>query len=89
MASMTTKKTISKRYIHICYRIYSECSLPKEVTSPSGGGKTNLLYRMLMAPMLFHDTLYLYAKNIEQSKHKHMIDNLTDVSKQVRCLSSQ
>ena len=27
--------------------------------------------------------LYLYAKNIEQSKHKHMIDNLTDVSKQV------
>ena len=37
-----------------------------------------------MAPMLFNDKLYLYAKNIEQSKHKHMIDNLTDVSKQVR-----
>ena len=36
-----------------------------------------------MAPMLFYDKLYLYAKNIEQSKHKHMIDNLTDVSKQV------
>ena len=53
------------------------------MTSPSGGGKTNLLYRMLMAPMLFYDKLYLYAKNIEQSKHKHMIDNLTDVSKQV------
>ena len=48
-----------------------------------GGGKTNLLYRMLMAPMLFYDKLYLYAKNIEQSKHKHIIDNLTDVSKQV------
>ena len=48
------------------------------MTSPSGGGKTNLLYCMLMAPKL-----YLYAKNIEQSKHKHMIDNLTDVSKQV------
>ena len=39
---------------------------------------------MLMAPMLFYDKLYLYAKNIEQSKHKHMIDNLTDVRKQVR-----
>ena len=36
-----------------------------------------------MAPMLFYDKLCLYAKNIEQSKHKHMIDNLTDVSKQV------
>lgn len=62
MASMTTKKTISKRYIHICHRIHWECLLPKQVTTPSGGGKTNLLYRMLIAPMLFYERFFFFAK---------------------------
>ena len=28
----------------------------------SGSGKTNLLYHMLMAPLIYYDEIYLYAK---------------------------
>ena len=34
----------------------------------SGSGKTNLLYHMLMKPLLQFDEIYLNAKNLEQEK---------------------
>ena len=37
----------------------------------SGSGKTNLLYHMLMKPLLYYDRIHLYAKNLEQQKYKH------------------
>ena len=32
----------------------------------SGSGKINLLYRMLMKPLVYYDQIHLYAKNLEQ-----------------------
>ena len=36
----------------------------------SGSGKTNMLYHMLMQPLVYYDQLHLYAKNLEQDKFK-------------------
>ena len=49
----------------------------------SGSGKRNLLYRMLMKPLLYYDRIHLYAKNLEQQKYKDMIQTLTDISNSV------
>ena len=34
----------------------------------SGSGKTNLLYHMLIKPLLYYDEIYLYARNLEQAR---------------------
>ena len=36
------------------------------LASPSGGGKSNLLYHMLSKPLLYFDQVHLYAKNLKQ-----------------------
>ena len=36
----------------------------------SGSGKTNLLYHMLIVPLLYYDEIYLYAKNLDQEKYQ-------------------
>ena len=50
----------------------------------SGSGKTNLLYHMLMKPLVYFDQVHLYGKNLEQEKYKHMIETMNDISRQVR-----
>ena len=40
------------------------------ICSPSGGDKTNLLVDMLNRP-LYYDKIYLYAKNLQQSKYQN------------------
>ena len=42
----------------------------------SGSGKTNLLYHMLIAPLLYYDEIYLYAKNLEQEKYQNLINKM-------------
>ena len=49
----------------------------------SGSGKTNLLYHMLMKPLLYYDRIHLYVKNLEQQKYKDMLQTLTDISNSV------
>ena len=49
----------------------------------SGSGKTNLLYHMLMKPLVYFDQVHLYCKNLEQEKYKHMIETMNDISRQV------
>ena len=39
----------------------------------SGSGKTNLLYHMLMKPLLYYDEICLYAENLEQKKYQKLI----------------
>ncbi|CAH3168236.1 unnamed protein product [Porites evermanni] len=39
----------------------------------SGSGKTNLLYHMLIKPLLYYDEIYLYARNLEQDKYQKLI----------------
>ena len=37
------------------------------ICAPSGGGKTNLLLEMIYK-LLYFDKIYLYARNLQQSK---------------------
>ena len=46
----------------------------------SGSGKTNLLYHMLIKPLLFYDEIYLYARNLEQDKYKRLIQKMRELS---------
>ena len=49
-------------------------TFPMLVCGNSGKGKTNLLCRMLMSPLIYFDQLHLYAKNLEQDKYKNMME---------------
>ena len=49
----------------------------------SGSGKTNMLYHMLMKPLLFYDQIHLYAKNLEQQKYQDMISTFDDITQSV------
>ena len=40
----------------------------------SGSGKTNLLYHMLIEPLLYYDEIHLYAKNLEQEKYQNLMN---------------
>ena len=46
---------------------------------PSGSGKTNLVLDMIYR-FLYFDEIYLYAKNLQQSKYQHLIDLLEPIS---------
>ncbi|CAH3182345.1 unnamed protein product [Porites evermanni] len=49
----------------------------------SGSGKTNLLYHILMKPLVYYDQIHLYGKNLEQEKYRHMIETKNNISSQV------
>ena len=42
----------------------------------SGSGKTNLLYHMLIKPLLHYDEIYLYAKNLDQEKYQNLMNKM-------------
>ena len=46
----------------------------------SGSGKTNLLYHLLIEPLLYYDKVYLYAKNLEQEKYQNLINKMNEAS---------
>ena len=52
-----------------CKQLYPY--MPKDtfrmlICGNSGSGNTNLLYHMLIKPLIHYDEIYLYAKNLEQ-----------------------
>ena len=49
----------------------------------SGSGKTNLLFHMIMAPLLFYDQIYLYGKNLEQEKYQKMKNEMEDIESNI------
>lgn len=52
------------------------------VCGPSGSGKTNLLLDMIYR-LLHYDKIYLYAKNLEQSKYQRLLDIFRPISDEV------
>ena len=48
----------------------------------SGSGKTNLLYHMLIEPLLYCDKIYLYAKNLEQEKYQNLMKEMNEASEE-------
>ena len=49
------------------------------ICSPSGSGKRNLLMHMIYN-LLYFDKIYLYAKNLDQSKYQHLMDVFKPIS---------
>ena len=47
----------------------------------SGSGKTNLLYHMLIEPLLYYDEIHLYAKNLEQEKYQNLMNKMNELSR--------
>lgn len=47
----------------------------------SGCGKTNTLLHMLLKPLIYYDKLYLYAKNLEQSKYQRLTENMEKIAR--------
>ena len=45
-----------------------------------GSGKTNLLYHMIIKPLLYYDEISLYARNLEQDKYKRLIQKMRELS---------
>ena len=52
------------------------------IAAPSGFGKTNLLLDMIYR-LLYFDKIYLYARNLQQSKYKPLLKSLEPISKEV------
>ena len=48
----------------------------------SGSGKTNLLYHMLIKPLLYCDKIYLFAKNLEQEKYQNLMKEMNEASEE-------
>ena len=46
----------------------------------SGSGKTNLLFHMLIKPLLYYDEVHLYAKNLEQEKYQNLMNKMNEIS---------
>ena len=49
----------------------------------SGSGKTNLLYHMVIKPLLHYDEIYLYAKNLDQEKYQYLMNKMNEMSRKV------
>ena len=47
----------------------------------SGSGKTNLLFHMLIEPLIFYDEIYLYPKNLEQEKYQKLMNKMNELSR--------
>ena len=48
----------------------------------SGSGKINLLYHMLIEPLLYYDEIHLYAKNLEQEKYQNLMNKMNEISRE-------
>ena len=49
------------------------------ICAPSGSGKTNLLLDMIYR-LLYYDKIYLYTRNLQQSKYKHLLKKFDPIS---------
>ena len=47
----------------------------------SGSGKTNLLYHMLIVPLIYYEEIYLYAKNLDQEKYQNLMNKMNEISR--------
>ena len=65
-------KYIHEYMPHKCFRLL--------ICGNSGSGKTNLLLNILYTPLIYYDKLYLYAKNLEQSKYQCLIKRLSKIA---------
>ena len=59
------------------------CQFRMLLCGPSGSGKTNLLLDMIYRLLLqYFNKIYLYTKNLQQSKYQHLIDLFEPISEE-------
>ena len=49
----------------------------------SGSGKTNLLYHILIEPLIHYDKIFLYAKNLEQDKYQTLMEKMNGANEEL------
>ena len=65
------------------YQFMPEDTFRMLIVGCSNTGKSNLLYHMLMKPLVYYDQIHLYAKNLEQQKYQDMIKKLNEISQSI------
>ena len=65
---------------HQLYSLMPKDTFRMLICGNSGSGKTNLLYHLLIEPLLYYDKIYLYAKNLEQEKYQNLINKMNEAS---------
>ena len=63
------------------YKYMPKSNFRMSICRGSNTGKTNLLYHILMKPLVYYDQIHLYGKNLEQEKYRHMISRELNVTK--------
>ena len=74
----TKNKKFKKRYSFMLNDTFQML-----ICGNSGSGKTNLLYHMLIEPLLHYDEIHLYAKNLEQEKYQNLMNKMNEISREV------
>ena len=64
------------------YSFMSNDTFRMLICGNSGSGKTDLLYHMLILPLLYYDEIHLYAKNLEQEKYQNLVNKMNEISGQ-------
>ena len=64
------------------YDFMPNCCFRMLICSPSGSGKTNMLMHMIYN-LLYYDKIYLYAKNLAQSKYQNLMKLFQPISEEV------
>ena len=65
-----------------CYSFMPNDTFRMLICGNSGSGKTNLLYHMLIEPLLYYDEIHLYAKNLQQDKYQKLINKMNHISRE-------
>ena len=65
------------------YKYMPTSSFRMLICGNSDSGKTNLLYHILVKPLVDYDQIHLYGKNLELEKYRHTIETMNDISGQV------
>ena len=76
--SVTKNKKFKQRYSFMPHDTFRML-----ICGNSGSGKTNLLYHMLIEPLLYFDEIHLYAKNLDQEKYQNLMIKLNEISRNV------
>ena len=75
--SVTKNKKFKQRYSFMLNDTFRML-----ICGNSGSGKTNLLYHMLIEPLLYYDEIHLYAKNLEQEKYQNLMNKMNEISRE-------
>ena len=72
--------TKNKKFKHL-YSFMPHDTFRMLICGKSGSGKTNMLYHMLIVPLLYFDEIYLYAKNLNQEKYQNLMNKMNEMSR--------